>query len=241
MDIKYVLKSILREAATLGASGELQCGIRLSGAVNGKRGEGYLLLYSEGLVLLYRRLGMRDYEGCFADLYEWHFDNYREEKYSLVMDAHCRDQAFVCEFTPSERESAELILNALAAAHAEPLTVYDENTLLMASVLTSFTPEDQTAATLALLGKQLYQASYKYAAKHQLTELIDRTGELFSNEQKKSVLLNLIELQLASDLHQTQFDELLKLSGAWDLGDDFLTANVRSMRLRRQLTELFPQ
>ena len=96
MDIKYVLKSILREAANLGASGELQAGIRLAGAVNGERGEGYILLYSEGLVLLYRRLGLRDYEGCFADLTEWHFDNYREEKYSLLLDANCRDKSFIC-------------------------------------------------------------------------------------------------------------------------------------------------
>ena len=81
----------------------------------------------------------------------------------------------------------------------------------MASILTSFTPEDQTPATLALLGKQLYQASYKYAAKYPLATLIEHAGSLFNAAQKQSLLLNLIELHLVSDLHNDQLGELEKI------------------------------
>ena len=66
MDVKYVLGSVLNAAAGLGGTGELRAVVRLSGAVNGERGEGYWLLYEDVLVLLYRRLGECSYEGCCA-------------------------------------------------------------------------------------------------------------------------------------------------------------------------------
>ena len=89
MDVKYILSSVAKEAEKIGASGKLLDGVRLSGAVNGERGEGYWLLYEDNLVLLYRRLGERDYEGCSGELSEWSFADYREEKYALKLQCSC--------------------------------------------------------------------------------------------------------------------------------------------------------
>jgi hypothetical protein len=64
MDVKYILSSILREASDMGAAGEIIAGVRLSGAVNGERGEGYILLYDDAVTLLYRRLGRGHAQGA---------------------------------------------------------------------------------------------------------------------------------------------------------------------------------
>ena len=125
MDVKYVLSSILREAARFGGTGELCAGVRLSGAVNGERGEGYLLLYSDVLVLLYRRLGERDYEGVTGTLPDWSFEVCSEEKYLIRITLQCGKESFACEFTPSERDSAEAIFNAITAAHFVYFHLYD--------------------------------------------------------------------------------------------------------------------
>ncbi|MBE6379500.1 MAG: hypothetical protein E7047_01055 [Lentisphaerae bacterium] len=239
MDIKYTLQSILREAASLGANGQLLAGIRLAGAVNGERGEGYLMLYSEGLVLLYRRLGLRDYEGIFASLDEWSFDKFREEKYLLTLEVRCRSNTFRCEFTPSERDSAEQILNAIAAAHAEPLAVYSESTLLMAGLLIGMSGPANGDLS-GLLDKKLYLAACKYATKHQLAEMIVRAGEIFSEDQKKSLLLNLIEFNLyETELPEKSCTLLRELAKDWLLDENFFETSTYLLSMRSKLNTLF--
>ncbi len=240
MDIKYVLSSILRECTALGAVGELQAGVRLTGAVNGERGEGYLLLFPEGLVLLYRKLGKRDYEGCYAALSEWSFGNYIEEKYALALEVKCNDTLWRCEFTPSERESAEILLNAITAAHADPRTVYSEDILLMSALLTVLARQGHEAFAESLLGRQLFLAAGKFAGKYELIDLVKRAGELFSVEQKQSLLLNLIEMRLSDDLWTgEEASALRELAEIWQLEEGFFEQAAGMLLRRRKLGSLF--
>ena len=240
MDVKYILSSILREASDLGAAGELVAGVRLSGAVNGERGEGYILLYTENLTLLYRRLGQRDYQGCSAALTEWSFDNFQEEKYALAMDIVCQGTSYRCDFTPSERESAESIINAVTAVHADPRNTYSEKTLLMAALLTALTDASQKEFTQNLLGRQLIQAADKFAAGHCLTDIVEKSGKLFDENQKRSVLLNLIEIRMSNDRWNSETASALQeLAELWQMEDDFFRQAVEMMMLRRKLGNLF--
>lgn len=240
MDIKYILSSILREAANLGAEGELQAGVRLSGAINSERGEGYLLLYSEGLTLLYRRLGQRDYEGVFAGLTDWSFDNYRQEKYALLIDMICRGSSCRCEFTPSERESAEIIFNAIAAAHAEPQELYSESTLLMTALLYLLSGDGHELYAEDLLGKKLLRAGKKYAADQELQDLVARAAELFTLEQKQTVLINLIEERMSDGLwSSSEAAALRELADVWNLGSEYFEQSCGVLLMRHRIGELF--
>lgn len=240
MDVKYVLPSILREAAEIGAHGDLLAGVRLSGAVNGERGEGCLMLYSEGLVLLYRRLGQRDYNGFFEPLDQWYFDNFCEEKYSLSLDVHCREQCVRCEFTPSERESAEQILNAVAAAHAEPQALYSEETLLMAALFIFYGNTESVAFVRELLGKQLYLAAVKYSSYKSLDSVIRQAEHAFNEQQKQSVMLNLIEMFMADDLWRSSESAAMReLARAWNIAPEIYENYAGILLLRRSLGNLF--
>jgi hypothetical protein len=240
MDVKYILRSILREAAELGAVGDLKAGVRLSGAVNNERGEGYLMQYEDGIVLLYRRLGQRDYEGCFAETANWSFDNYREDNYALALDVNCNGTVYSCTFTPSEKESCEIILNAIAAAHAEPQNMFSEATLLMAALIARLADDEHDSYARNLLGKALYLAGKKYAAKYEMQELVARSNELFTPEQKQSTLLNLIEMRMSDDLWTSaESSALRELAGAWDLGSAFFENAAGLLLLRRKIGILF--
>lgn len=240
MDVKYVLSSVLREAEKLGASGGLIAGVRLSGAVNSERGEGYLMLYPEGLALLYRRLGHRDYEGCFADLLDWSFDNYREEKYALALTVSVHENVFNLEFTPSERESAEVILNALVQAQAEPQALYSESLLIMAGVFFLLAHDGHEDYARNLLGKQLWMAGKRYAADRTLAELVRQGNQLFSQEQKQSLLLNLIELRLSDDQWSTAEEDAMKeLAAVWQLPEGFFEQSRSMFLLRSRIWEFF--
>lgn len=240
MDVKYVLSSILREAEKMGGSGELRAGVRLSGAVNGERGEGYIMLYSDALVLLYRRLGERDYEGLTRDLAEWSFEDYSEEKYLMRITLQCANETYKCEFTPSERESAEEILNAITAAHAEPQAVYPESLLVMAALVYLLSSSEHEKFAQELLGKGLWRAARKYSAGKELESLAVKGGELFTSEQKQSLMLNLIELRMSDDLWQSAEAAALKeLAQLWGLSIEFYENAVNMLLLRRRLGELF--
>lgn len=240
MDIKYILSSIVREAANLGAFGELQAGVRLTGAVNQERGEGYMLLYSNGLVLLYRQLGQRDYQGCFADLVDWGFENYQEEKYALTIDMICCGNRYRCEFTPSERESAEVIFNAVTAVHAQAQVLYSETTLLMTALLDLLSCDGHEKYAEDLLGKPLLRAGRKYAAGQQLQDLVARAAELFTLEQKQSVLLNLIEERMSDGLWSSSESAALReLAEVWDLGSEYFEQSCGVLLMRHRIGELF--
>lgn len=240
MDVKYILSSILREASDMGAAGEIIAGVRLSGAVNGERGEGYILLYDDAVTLLYRRLGQRDYQGCTAPLSEWTFGNLQEKKYAYTMDVTCRGTSYQCEFTPSELESTENIIDAVTAAHADPSNTYSEKVLLMASLLTMLSEPVHREFTQSLLGKDLFKAAVKFAASHRLPDIVERSAALFDENQKRSVLLNLIEMRLSDDLWTGKESEALReLAEVWQLGDDFFEQAAGMLLLRRQLGSLF--
>lgn len=240
MDVKYVLSSILREAARFGGDDELRAGVRLSGAVNGERGEGYLLLYSDVLVLLYRRLGERDYEGVTGTLPEWSFESNSEEKYLMRITMQCGEESFACEFTPSERGSAEEIFNAITAAHAEPQAVYPERILVMAALVYLLSSGEHEKFAQELLGKGLWRAACQYAADKELNALAIQGAELFNPQQKQSLLLNLIELRMSDDLWQTAEAAALKeLAQIWELPAEFYENAVNMLLLRRQLGSLF--
>lgn len=239
MDVGYILSSVAKEAEKLGASGKLLDGVRLTGAVNGERGEGYWLLYEDNLVLLYRRLGERDYEGCSGALYEWTFADYREEKYALKLQCSCRGSDYFFEFTPAERESAEVILNAVTQAHAEPQTVYPEELLVMAGLLSLLSGGHEEFA-VNLLGKPLWRAGKRYASDRTLPELVSAGGRLFSIEQKESVLVNLIELRMSDDVWSSEEAGALKeLSDIWELAPEYFETCCKVLLCRRSLGELF--
>ena len=240
MDIKYVLSSVLREAEKLGSYGELLAGVRLSGAVNSERGEGYFLLYSGGLSLLYRRLGERDYEGVFSELPEWNFSNYNEEKYALTVNMECANKSYICEFTPSERESAEMIFNAINTAHAEPHSVYTQTTLTMAGLICLLSSDGHESYAENLLGKRLYRAGIRFVADRTLPALVADGNTLFSVEQKQSILANLIEQRMSDDIWSSaESSALRELSEVWQLGNDFYEQCVSILLLRRKLGLLF--
>lgn len=242
MDVKYVLSSILREAEKFGGTGELRAGVRLSGAVNGERGEGYLMLYSDVLVLLYRRLGERDYEGLTRDLAEWSFETSSEEKYLIRITLQCGSESYACEFTPSERDSAEVIFNAITAAHAEPQAVYAERILIMAALIYLLSSSEHEKFAQELLGKGLWRAARKYAADKDLNNLAVQAGQQFTIEQKQSLMLNLIELRMSDDLWQSAEAAALKeLAQVWELSEGFYENAVNMLLLRRQLGSLFQQ
>lgn len=240
MDVKYILSSVANEAVKLGASGKLLDGVRLSGAVNGERGEGYWLLYEDNLVLLYRRLGERDYEGCCGELTEWSFAEYREEKYVLQLQASFNKVGYSFEFTPAERSSAEVILNAVTQAHADPKALYPENLLVMAGLVMALSNDGHEAFALDLLGKELCRVGRKYAANHTLVELVEQGNKLFTLEQKKSVLANLIEQRMSDGVWSgSEIAALKELSGVWTLPEDFFENCAGILLLRRSIGDLF--
>ena len=240
MDVRYILSSVAKEADNIGASGKLLAGVRLTGAVNEERGEGYWLLYEENLVLLYRRLGERDYEGCSGELHEWSFTDYREEKYALKLQCSCGGCDYLFEFTPAERESAEIILNAVTQAHAAPQAVYSEELLVMAGLLNLLSTGGHEEFAIELLGKPLRRAGRKYAAERTLPDLVRLANELFSLEQKESVLANLIELRMSDGVWSSEEAGALKeLSDIWGIAPEYFEACTRILLRCRSIGELF--
>ena len=239
MDVKYVLGSVLNAAAGLGGTGELRAVVRLSGAVNGERGEGYWLLYEDVLVLLYRRLGECSYEGCCAELSEYAFEDYREEKYALMVNISCRNVKYACEFTPSERESAETVLNAISSASVLPQEIYDGNVLIMAGLFYSLSAGHCDFA-VELLGKELYRAGKRFAAENTLPDLVAKAGQSWSIEQKQSVVLNLLELRMSDNVFESEESEALReLAEVWNLGNEFYVQSKDLLLKKKRIGELF--
>ncbi|MBO5924126.1 MAG: hypothetical protein J6Q81_06390 [Lentisphaeria bacterium] len=240
MDVKYILSSVANEAVKLGASGKLLDGVRLSGAVNGDRGEGYWLLYEDNLVLLYRRLGERDYEGVCGDPGEWSFADYREEKYALMLQANYNSTAYFLEFTPAERNSAEVILELITQAHADPQTLYPETLLVMAGLFAVLGTNGHEEFALELLGKELYRAGRRYSAEHTLVEMVSLGNKLFTTEQKESVLINLIEQRMSdSEWQSEEAAALRELADVWALPVGYFENCAGILLKRRELGLLF--
>lgn len=239
MDVKYVLGSVLDAAAGLGGKGELHAAVRLSGAVNGERGEGYWLLYEDVLVLLYRRLGERSYEGCCAELDEYAFADYREEKYALLINISCRNVKYACEFTPSERTAAETVINAINNASAAPQSLYDSNVLIMAGLFYSLS-SGHSGYAAELLGKELYRAGKKFASENTLPDLVAKANDAWTDEQKQSVLLNLLELRMSDGIFEYEESEALReLSEVWNLKNDFYVQSKDLLLKKKRIGELF--
>ncbi len=240
MDVKYILSSVTKEAVKLGASGKLVAGVRLSGAVNGERGEGYWLLYEDNLVLLYRRLGQCDYEGCCGELDDWSFADYREEKYALMLQSSYAGTEYLFEFTPAERESAEIILNSITQAHADPKTVYSEAMLVMAGLLSFLSADGHEDYAVNVLGKELWRSGKRYAAKHTLPDLVEQGNKLFNADQKECVLANLIEQRMSDDLWKSEEAAALReLAEVWALPKDYFDTCAGILLKRRNLGVLF--
>lgn len=240
MDVKYLLSSVANEAAKLGASGKLLAGVRLTGAVNGERGEGYLLRYEDDLVLLYRILGNTAYGGICGEIGEWSFADYREEKYALMLTLSLREQSYSCEFTPAERESAENILNAITAAHADPQTIYPEKTLIMAGLFCYLAEGEHEKYAVELLGKELFKAAGKYTATHTLPDLLEAANSQFTAEEKNSVLINLIEQRMSDDLWSSQEAAALReLADVWSIDQQYMENCAQVLLMRSKLWTLF--
>ena len=240
MDVKFILSSVAKEAVKMGASGELLAGVRLSGAVNGERGEGYWLLYEDNLVLLYRRLGERDYEGCCGELGDWSYTDYREEKYALMLQSFYAGTEYLFEFTPAERESAEIILNSITQAHADPHTVYSEAMLVMAGLLSFLSADGHEEYAVNILGKELWRAGKKYAASHTLPELLEQGNTLFNTEQKECVLANLIEQRMSDGIWKSEEAAALReLAEVWALPKDYFDTCAGVLLRRHSIGQLF--
>ena len=240
MDVKYLLSSVAAEAVKLGASGKLLDGVRFSGAVNGERGEGYWLLYEDNLVLIYRQLGQCGYEGTCGDLSDWSFAGYREEKYALMLQAECKSGSYAFEFTPAERSSAEVILNAITHAHAAPQTVYPEKLLVMAGLFMLLSSDGHEKFSVELLGKELCRAGRRYSAEHTLVELVELGNKLFTAEQKESVLINLIEQRMSDDVwSREEAAALRELAEIWALPAGYFENCTGILLKRRELGTLF--
>ncbi len=240
MDTKYILSSILREAKKFGGAGPVQAAVRLSGAVNGDRGEGYWLLYENMLTLLYRKLGERDYEGCGAAPEYWNFGDYREEKYALAIAMSCDEQTFECVFTPSERESAEAVLNAIQTAQATPQTVYSESALLMAGLLWQLSGDGHEDFARRLLGVRLLRAGRKYAESTTLPKMVEQADACFDVRQKKSLLANLIEQRMSDgEWSGEEQHALAELAGVWKLEAGVFDVFQDVLLLKNQCPLLF--
>ena len=240
MDVKYLLSSVTAEAVKLGASGKLLTGVRFSGAVNGGRGEGYWLLYEDNLALIYRQLGQREYQGACGELNDWSFADYREEKYALMLQAVYKSSSYAFEFTPDERKSAEVILEAINQAHAAPQTIYPEKLLVMAGLFILLSSDGHEKFAGELLGKELCRAGRRYSAEHTLPELVDLANKLFTAEQKESVLVNLIEQRMSDDVWSSEEAAALReLAEIWALPAGYFENCTGVLLKRRELGALF--
>ncbi len=197
METKFILGSVRREAEKLGAQGDATHAVRLSGSVNGDRGEGYWLLYPESLILLYRKLGDRDYGGVCAAPEEWHFGNYREAQYELAIELSCDDAVYDCVFTPSERGEAEAVLNTIQTAAAKGVPRYAETLLLAAALIWQLSGDGHAEYARRILGSRYLAAGRRYAESATLSDLVSRAARMFSPEQKQSLMLNLIEQRMS--------------------------------------------
>lgn len=231
MDTKFILASVLHEAEKYGVSGDVFAGVRLSGSVNGERGEGYWLLYEESLVLLYRRLGNRDYEGYAAPLEEWTFGEYREEEYNFTVDLSCDGKTYSCVFPPAEQEAAEVILNAIANINAALSASYPESALVMAGLLWILSGDGHADHALRVLGKQLYRVGEKFAEDKELTQIAELANTALNMDQKKSLIANLIEMRMCDgEWSSEEQSALAELAEIWEMPTEDYN-NIRDILL----------
>lgn len=197
METKFILGSVRREAENLGARGELTRAVRLSGAVNGDRGEGYFLLYPDFLVLLYRKLGERDYAGVLDDRGVWEFEDYQEAQYQLSVVLRHGDEVYRCVFAPSEREDAEAVMLAVREARDDREPDCSEAMLIFAALVRSLSGDGHMEYAARLLGGRLLAAGRRYAERFSLPQLAAQAAERLTPKQKQSLMLNLIELRMS--------------------------------------------
>ena len=200
METRFILSSIRREAERLGARGEILSAVRLSGSVNGDRGEGYLLLYADTFVLLCRKLGERDYTGIIDTPGAWRAGAVREAQYQIELELLYGDAAYHCVFSPSERADAEAILNALREAADAGTGRCSEPMLIFAALLVSLSNADHSEGLRRILDAGTIAAGRRFAAQTTLPELVEQAAEHFTADQKKALLWNLIELRMSDGL-----------------------------------------
>lgn len=217
METKFILSSVRREAEKLGAHGEIRAAVRLSGSVNGDRGEGYLLLYEEAFVLLCRKLGERDYAGVIDAPGAWRTGALQEAQYQVSLEILYGDRVYRCVFPPSERVDAETILAALRDAEAAGETGYSVPMRIFAALLVSLSDADHSECLRRILNAGQTAAGRRYAAQHSLPELVEQAAGRFTEDQKKALLWNLIELRMSdgvwSSTEQKGLGELAQALG----------------------------
>ena len=200
METRFILSSVRREAEKLGASGDILSAVRLSGSVNGDRGEGYLLLYQDAFVLLCRKLGERDYTGIVDVPGAWRPGAVREAQYQISLEIIYDEQTYNCVFPPSERADAEKILTVLREAAASGETGYSVPMQIFAALLVSLSNADHSEGLRRILDAGAIAAGRRYAAQTTLPELVERAAGSFTDDQKKALIFNLIELRMSDGL-----------------------------------------
>ena len=177
-------------------------------------------------------------KGC-AELDEYAFADYREEKYALLINISCRNVKYACEFTPSERTAAETVINAINNASAAPQSLYDSNVLIMAGLFYSLS-SGHSGYAAELLGKELYRAGKKFASENTLPDLVAKANDAWTDEQKQSVLLNLLELRMSDGIFEYEESEALReLSEVWNLKNDFYVQSKDLLLKKKRIGELF--
>ena len=179
METRFILSSIRREAERLGARGEILSAVRLSGSVNGDRGEGYLLLYADTFVLLCRKLGERDYTGIIDTPGAWRAGAVQEAQYQIELELLYGDAAYHCVFSPSERADAEAILNALREAADAGTGRCSEPMLIFAALLVSLSNADHSEGLRRILDAGTIAAGRRFAAQTTLPELVEQAAKRF--------------------------------------------------------------
>ena len=200
METRFILSSIRREAEKLGAHGDILSAVRLSGAVNGDRGEGYLLLYQDAFVLLCRKLGERDYTGIIDAPGAWRTGSLQEAQYQIEMELLYGDTVYHCAFSPSERADADTIMEAFREAAETGTGRCSEPLLIFAALLVSLSNADHSEGLRRILDAGTIAAGRRYAAQNALPDLVEQAATRFGADQKKALIFNLIEFRMSDGL-----------------------------------------
>jgi len=240
METRFILSSIRREAEKLGAQGEIRSAVRLSGSVNGDRGEGYLLLYQDAFVLLCRKLGERDYAGVIDMPGAWRAGALNKAQYQIELELFYGDAIYHCVFPPSELADAEAILTVLREAAASGAERCSEAMQLFAAMLVTLSDADHSECLRRILDPGRIAAGRRCAARHSLSELVRQIAESFSAEQKQSLIWNLIELRMSDGLWtSTEQKGLNELAQALGWSDAEFREAAHNLLIKNNYPALF--
>ena len=240
MDTKFILSNLIAAAGKFGTSGQVEVAVRFNGSVNGKAGEAYWLQFENSLLLLYRVLGEYGYQGCCGNFSNWSYSEYSQESCCLRVKLSCGNEEFAVEFSFTEQQDAEKIMQKVAAANTDPLQLYSEKTLNVAALFYLLSDETHRNFALNLLGEDLFFTAGRFAEKSDIQNVTSCCNELLSQAEKESVIANLIDLRMSDYLWAGNENAALKeLAAVWNIGDDFYAQCCQILLLRKKIGNLF--